>query len=136
MRVNNLKKQQGFIALISAIIISLLLVTISVTVATTGFLSRFNVLASENKERSLGLAEACLEKAVLRLAQNPSDTTTGSVSVGTESCNVYSVSLNTPSVNQVTIQAKGNVNNAITNLKLIIDSVTFSQISWEELLSL
>lgn len=136
MSLKNFKNEEGFIALISVIIISLLLVTISVTVATTGFLSRFNVLDTENKDRSANLAEACLDSAILRLAKNPTDTTTGSVSVGSESCNVVSVSLNSPSTNQITIQSKGSVNNSVTNLRLIIDSATLGQISWEEIPSL
>ncbi len=137
MRVNNLNNQQGFIALISAIIISLLLVTISVTVATTGFLSRFNVLDSENKERSLALAEACLDTALLRLALNPADTTTGPVVIsGSDTCNVYSVALNTPVADQITIQAKGVTNKAVTNLELIVNKDGLTQISWEEIPSL
>ena len=66
--------QSGFIALISAVVISLLLITITVALSLAGFLGRFNILDDEYKKISSGLAESCLDTAVLRLSQNPAYT--------------------------------------------------------------
>ncbi|HEY9585493.1 MAG TPA: hypothetical protein VJJ02_02790 [Candidatus Paceibacterota bacterium] len=64
--------QQGFIALMSSIIISIILMTMVLTVSTSSFYARFDALGGENKRESLGLAEGCMNLALLRLAENPS----------------------------------------------------------------
>ncbi len=68
MRSHN---QQGFIALVSAVIISVVLLTLVVGTGGRGFSSRFNILNSELKAMGSGLAEACVETARLKLAENP-----------------------------------------------------------------
>ena len=68
MRVGN--KQDGFVALISAIVISSLLIIIAASLGYTGFFSRFNILDGEYKETSLGLAESCAEIARVEIANN------------------------------------------------------------------
>jgi len=62
--------QEGFIALTSSIIISLLLMTMVLTVSTSSFYARKGALEGENKRESLGLAESCMNIALLRLAEN------------------------------------------------------------------
>jgi Tfp pilus assembly protein PilX len=71
------KNQRGFVALISVIIISAVLLFLMVTAAAIAFRGRFNTLDYENKKISVGLAEACVQTAMLKLAQsesyNPAD---------------------------------------------------------------
>src|SRR3989344_2331312 len=57
----------GFIALISAVIISLVLMVVVFSVSTLAFFSRFNQLDSEYKEKSSALAESCVDLAILKL---------------------------------------------------------------------
>jgi len=132
MNINGNKKgQEGYIALMSAIIISAVLVGISVSISTTGFFVRFNVLDAEYKLRSAALAESCVNVALLRLAQNPGLPAAGSVAVGNEYCNIVSVRKN--GSQQIIIQTKGVVREAVSNLQVVISSSNFSLISWEEI---
>jgi len=66
----DLQEQGGFIALISVIIITLVLITVITGLATKGFLDRFNIIDGENKEISAGLASACVESARIKIARD------------------------------------------------------------------
>lgn len=126
-------RQNGYIALTSAIIITILLLAITVSLGFSGFFTRFNILDSESKERSLALAEACIDKAMLNIAQNllynPINET---VAIESDQCKIVSV---TASGNQRTIKTQAVVNKSYTNLKIVINADTFSIISWEECLT-
>ena len=67
----NSQYHKGFIALMSSIIISIILLTLVVTVSASTFYARFDALGGETKRESLSLAESCMNMALLRLAQNP-----------------------------------------------------------------
>jgi hypothetical protein len=124
------KKEEGFIALISAIIISLLLLTIVVALNLTGFLGRFNILDSEYKERSVSLAEACVDTALLNLANNLNYT--GPVNIGVDTCNILTVQANTPVAGQTTVKTKAIFQKATTNLEIVVNSSDLSVVSWKE----
>ncbi|MEO8637467.1 MAG: hypothetical protein ABI430_01020 [Candidatus Taylorbacteria bacterium] len=64
------KKEKGFIALISVILISLIMTTIVFTLNLGGFSARFNVLDSEFKEMSSSFAKSCRDIALLKLSTN------------------------------------------------------------------
>lgn len=68
--ISNQKTEQGFIALISVVIISAVLVGLAFTVSASGFYARFDALNGEFKRVSLGLAESCQNVALLKFAQN------------------------------------------------------------------
>ena len=132
--------QQGFIALMSAIVISVLLLAITLTLGLTGFFGRFNVLDSESKERSIALAEACGDSAILKLSQNVSyipspafnfATQTGgeNVMVNSDKCVIVSVDT---SGTLKTIKTQAVINKAYTNLRIIIDTSAFTIQSWDE----
>jgi hypothetical protein len=59
---------KGFTALISAIIISVILLGLAVALGGSTFFARFNSLNREYKRISLGLAEACVHEALGRIA--------------------------------------------------------------------
>ncbi|MDP2788456.1 MAG: hypothetical protein Q8O46_00180 [bacterium] len=79
-------KKKGFVALLSVIIISFILLSAAVTLNFSGFSGRFNILDSEFKERSNALANACVEHARLVLATDSSFIGTGQANVGNEVC--------------------------------------------------
>ncbi len=62
--------QRGFIALLSVSIISAILMLYIFTIGVASFFNRIDTLEAENKRVSLGLAEACINASMLRVAQN------------------------------------------------------------------
>ncbi len=125
-----IKKNTGFVALISAIIISVILLLIVTNVSLTGFYSRFNILDSELKERSLSLAEGCADTAILKLANNPSYSPTNEVvTIGADSCTIISITGSTTK----TILTKADFKNYITKLQITINTTTLAVNSWDEI---
>ena len=126
---NTNKNQEGFVALISAIVISFLLMAIVFSLSFRGFFGRFNLLDSEFKERSIAVAEACGENALLRLAQDINYVGSENFDIGNDSCDVLAIDTGlSPRVIQVT----ANINSAVTNIEIVVDESDFSVDSWEE----
>lgn len=120
--------QEGYIALVSAIVISVLLITITVGLGLDGIFSRLNILDSESKTRSIALAEACADTAILNVAQG-NNQPANPVTIGSDQCTIrcaLSAGSNT------TIETQANFNKAYTNLKVVIDNNTLTIVSWEE----
>lgn len=132
----------GYIALVSAVIIAILLITISFALSFSGFFSRFNILDNEYKEQATGLAEACGETAILRLATDPAYNPVNEVvNVGSDSCLIKSLQKDSPGTGQATIKTQGVVpqtgaRRSFSNIQIVVDSTTFAIISWEEVNSL
>lgn len=127
--LNKNTSQGGFIALVSAIIIAVVLITLVVAVSFAGFFGRFDIFDSEIKEVSQGLAEACIETAILKHAQDNSYAGGDTILVGDETCDILSVS-GSPLVE---IYVSGVYKNAYTNLEVIVDSASdYSVTSWRE----
>jgi len=123
------KLEHGFIALTSAIIISFLLITITLSLGLSSFLGRFDILDSESKEKSLALAEACANQAILDSSYSTFYSSPLIVSVNSDNCTIIS---SENSGDQIIIKTQAVVNESFTNLKVIIDSGSFSIISWKE----
>jgi hypothetical protein len=126
--------QQGFIALVSAIVISSLLIIIATSLGYTGFFSRFNILDGEFKDSSLGLAESCAEIARIEIANNPSF----SVPSGGKIYNVGS-SANTCKILSVngsyTVQTQGIYQNSYSTIEAVFSRTTNDVVvsSWKEI---
>ncbi len=139
--MKSLNYQEGYIALISALLISVSLLTLVIAVSSEGFYSRFNVLESEQKEISTYLAEACVQTAILEIAQDsnynddPEIIPVGESSENLE-CEIVSVDTGTfPSTRL--IRTQGINGDAYTNLEVEIGaSPTHEIISWIELTEL
>lgn len=123
----------GYVALMSAIVISVLLMGLTFTVGFAGYQSRFNVLDGEFKEASKSLAEACAETALTQLALDPSFTGPLNVPVGSDSCDIVSAAPDVPVPGQTTILTLASKNSATTNISLTVDSAALTIISWNEL---
>ena len=120
--------KNGFVALITAIILSLILIVVTVTLNRSSFFTRSAILEAEYKEMSSALAEACVDGAMLRIATTPGYSISNDpVIVGTETCTIDSVSGGT-------IQTSADVNKSITRLEVIVDlSDDLSVVSWNEI---
>jgi len=95
MRINN---QRGFIALISVIVITLVLLGTTASLATKGFLDRFNILEGEAKEISAGLAAACVESAQIKVARDSTYTGGETLNVDENTCTIVSYDSNTGTI--------------------------------------
>lgn len=117
----------GYIALVSAIIISIVLGLLAFTLSTREWFVRDSALGSEYKAESRQLAESCAQTALLRIAQN--DTYSPSpggeiIPVGSLECVIESVTYATPDVigrKLATITTKGVYKNSWSTLR---DSVS------------
>jgi len=129
-RTYNLKANGGFMALMSAIIISVILLLIAVSLSTTSFYGRTNILDFELKEKSSALAEACADTAILRLALDPNYPfpVNDPINVGENDCIIQSVSGDT----QKTVKVKANYLNYVTNLEIKVNS-NMSVVFWKEI---
>jgi hypothetical protein len=79
--MNTLHKPKGFIALISALIISSVMLLIATGGSLAGFYTRVTSLNSEYKERSFFLADTCVNQTLLTLAGTPTYTGSATTSV-------------------------------------------------------
>lgn len=66
------KNERGFVALMSIVIMSAIVLVLMFTLGISVFFSRFSVLETEHKRVSLALAEACANTAMLKIVQNAS----------------------------------------------------------------
>ena len=122
--------KKGYIALISSIIISMLMLMISLTLSFTGFFSRINILNAEFKEISLRLAEACVDVALLKLSENQSYQGNENIAINDKQCSILIIEA---AGNEKVIKTKANFQKAVTNLKIKVNNADLSVISWEEL---
>lgn len=129
----NYHKQQGFVALVSAIVISGLLIIIGATLGYAGFFARINILDGEFKETSVGLAEACAEIARVEIANNANFTVPAggrTYTIGsTGDCKILSVT------GSYTVQAQAVYQKSYTTIETVFarTSTDVSVSSWKEI---
>lgn len=117
MYVSYHKTKGGYIALVTAILVSVSLLILTVAVSFEGFFSRFTILESNQKELSIYLAEACAQTAILELAQGNTDV--GPRSVAGDTCEIVDKNL---SGGNWIIEVQGESSaGAFTNLVVVID---------------
>lgn len=125
-------KQKGFIALISTLIISVVLLFIVVSFSEKSIAGRFLLLELERKIDSEQLAHACLQVAVIAIFNNPSysvdPSTRVKVDVGDDAvCHIMSVD------SSGTIVTKGVSGKATTYYEAQWSSVAEDIVSFKEL---
>ena len=123
-------KTGGYIALISAIIISVILLTVIPAASFRGFTIRFNILDSEFKERSGNLAEACLDFAALKLTEDSGYTGGEAVTVGSDTCEIRSIE---DAGTAKRVQTQAVFQKSYTNLEALVDPLSGDIISWREI---
>src|SRR3989344_8655555 len=129
--------QRGFIALMSAIIISAVLLITIVSGGFTGWNSRFSVFDSESKDRSAALADAGLDTVLLLLAYDATYEGGETILLGDDSCEILAAQNpfgNLRIFRIFPIQAV--FNRAYTNVLVTIDIISREIISWEEIATL
>lgn len=120
------QKNRGFVALITSVIISAVLLMVAINLSLTGFYARSNLLDFELKEMSYHLAEACIDTAILKLINNPNyNPTSESVDINEYKCAIESITGNI-------IKTKADYRNYITNLEVEINPSDMSIVKFEE----
>lgn len=122
----------GYIAVISAIIVTAIVLSVALVFSSSNFLGRFDTLFLEEKDIARGVAEGCLEYARLKLAQSPSYAGNESKNIGPYSCNILAIE---SAPGQKIIKSTATVQDRVSNLKLIVNDSALKLISFEELAS-
>ncbi|MBM3206663.1 MAG: hypothetical protein FJZ43_03525 [Candidatus Staskawiczbacteria bacterium] len=125
------KKQNGYIALISTITLSFLIVSIVTTLGFSSFFSRFDILDSESKEKSYQLALSCINWAILESAYG-NYYKNYELSIDSDSCVIKDYQINYPVSEQITLFTQSVVNKSFTNLKAVVSLEDFSVILLKE----
>lgn len=131
-------------ALISAIIIGAILVAATFALGFSSFISRANILDIEFKEKSIGLAEACVDTAIILLQSDwgyvPVASPGDLVPVGSNECYIQSVA-SAGSIRTIRVQAKyppSVAKSSYTNLEVVVSKLADEVVvnSWKEIPSL
>lgn len=121
--------KRGFVALMSSIIISAILLMVVVLQSFTGFNSRYNILYGEYKERGNAIAEACVSATLLLLANNSAYVGNATTSISGSECYVGPIVL--IGSNKV-FMTRAIYKDTHTNLKISVNSSDLSIVSWDE----
>lgn len=133
----NKKTARGFFALITVTILGLVFLFAVLSLGQLGIIGRFMLLDLENKLKSEGLAEACVQSARIAVINDPLRSLANqSVAVDSQTCVVVSLTPNTPSAGSSRVRTKGVTNGATTNIEAVINAGTGAVSGWKELYSL
>jgi hypothetical protein len=122
--------KKGFIALMSSIIISAILILVAASTGLQGFYVRSNVLDAELKEESLSVAEGCSDMAILQLKNDSNYSGGATFALDGCICTLGSIS---NSGSQKVFEIRVNCQDFNTNLKVTLNSSDMSAVSWEEI---
>ena len=124
-------KEGGFVALITAIIFSVILLAMTISLNQAGFFARSALADNEYKERSIALAEACADSAILKIAVGATALPAETIFVGDDTCTINSVGTAVSGI--YTITTKATFQKSVTKLEVKIDSIApFAVNSWKE----
>ncbi len=127
MITKTISKNQGFIALITAVIVSAILLLLATNLSLTGFYNRSNILDFELKEVSFNLAEACIDTAILNMINDSSYNPVNEIfGINGHDCIVESVNGNI-------IKTKADYRNYITHLEVEVDPSDMNVASFKEI---
>ncbi|OGY58983.1 MAG: hypothetical protein A3E61_02230 [Candidatus Colwellbacteria bacterium RIFCSPHIGHO2_12_FULL_43_12] len=126
------RSRGGYIALTSAVIIVMIIISIISALSLASYFSRSNILTSEFKDLSLGLAEGCAEKALLKYSQDSSYIGNENILIGGRQCSILPIE--TSGSNKI-IKTEATVESVTSNIKVTVNSADLTLISWEELAS-
>lgn len=125
---------RGFIALITVLIISTVLLIAVISIAQYGIGTRFSLLDLENKTKSENFANACVGIARIAVVNDSLWTETNRVvKVENASCVIESVAPNTPNPSTSRVKVSAVVSAATTNYQVDIDEASGNIVRFVEL---
>lgn len=134
--MRNVQTKNGYIALLSAFIMAAFLLLVSVSLSSINFFSRNQILEREQKMQSLAFSQSCIQILLLRLARNPILAVPANVTVGEGMCSIRSVHKDDPVVGQITFEINSEMQQAITNLRIVVDGASLVILSYQEVTNL
>ena len=124
-------KQDGYVALLSVLVVGAVATAIGVTLLVLGADSQRETLVTQQSVQARGLADACVEEALQQLHDSASFTGTDTLTLATGSC-TYTVAPTGPSTHTVT--ATATVGNVVRKVAVYVtmSSSSISVTSWQE----
>lgn len=122
-------RNNGYLAITTAVIITLVILVVAATTGSASLLTRFNDLGFYDKKTSFYLAQSCLDYALLQLAESSSYGGNETLNIGSDQCTLRAVST---VANTKVIKATGQFNGATTNLQYTVLTADLTALSLEE----
>lgn len=124
-------KNEGFVALISVILIGAVGTAIAVSVILLSLGSSRTSFALEQSNQTKALVNACAEEALQQISDSTPFTGTGNLTLGQGSC---SYTVTSQSGQNRTIIATGTVGTIVRKVKITIDKINpdINITSWQE----
>lgn len=129
---NDVKKREGYVALMSVLIISAVLLIISVGLSLRSINEASMSLGEQESRKALAMADLCMEKALMKLESVLNYAGNESIILGDKSCDILTVSGN-GNFNR-TVQTQGTVSNYTKKIKVEVSQISpiMQILSWEE----
>lgn len=124
-------KQEGYIALITVLVVGAVGMAVVVSIILLGLGSSRTSLAIEQSNQAKALTNACAEEALQQIRDSTSFEGTGNLTLGQGSC-TYTVTKLTDQ--NRTITASGTVGTIIRKVSIALDKITpnINITSWQE----
>lgn len=123
------RHKEGYIAIMSALIITAVITIILVSLGQASFLQRINTSDTHLKEKSRALAQACVNAALLKLASSSSYAGNETIAVAGDTCKIISViSSSTGNI----ISTQGQYQSSYTDLQVTVTTGTISLVGSQE----
>lgn len=119
----------GYIAIVSALVLSAVVGAIVFVATTNIFFGRSNTAILKSKKNTRYLAESCLEDALLKFGSDHTYSGNETIVVGSSTCKTISV--NASGTDRV-FKVSATTTNSVTNLKLVAEEATLDKVSLEE----
>lgn len=127
-------QQRGFIALISVLILSVILLASVISLAQYGITSRYALLTLENKTITEELAQACIQVARIAIYNDHLyETVDHLIPIGNYNCMIKNIFANTPLLGTSRIETNASLSGATTNLRTEIQANSGKIIKIEEI---
>lgn len=125
------KKNEGFITLISVLVVGAVGVAVTLSLILLGLGSSRTSFAVEQSNQAKALANACAEEALEQIRDSTPFTGTGNLTLGQGTC-AYTVT--SQGGQNRTVTASGTVGTIIRKVKIIINKInpTITATSWQE----
>lgn len=130
--MKNKNTNSGYIALMTSIFISIILLSVSIKQNSLGWDTAFNIINYESKQQSETLAESCVGVAVASFLNNTHKENITLYPNGR--CIYFPIVDNSPSNGLVSIKVSAIVKNSYTNIEAVADkNLKMKIISYKEL---